>query len=79
MKCPNSIQRAIAPNVFKVFDYESECQFGEQSLNDTAFCGQCARKNSDTLFTNINAPFTFNQVKLNLKKKNTIETYYLKF
>ena len=72
IRCPASIQKTNAANTFAVFDYENECQFDEKKLIETAFCGQCARKNPESLFTNLKAPFTFTQV-------NIISFYILKY
>ena len=62
MRCPVSIQKLNPLNTFAVYDYEDECQYDEQELGLTAFCGACARKNSASLFWNANSPMSFNQV-----------------
>jgi hypothetical protein len=62
IRCPLSIQTKIASTTFAVFDFESECQYGEDDLSLTSFCGKCARKNSNLLVSNVNSPLSYNQV-----------------
>ena len=63
IRCPNSIVQKIPNVVYSVFDYESECDWSNTPLNETAFCGKCAKKNSNTILSNANIPLTYNFVK----------------
>jgi hypothetical protein len=62
IRCPQSIQNKVSATTFAVFDFESECQYDEKELGLTTFCGKCARKNSNSLFWNVNSPITYNIV-----------------
>ena len=58
------MQKLDPLTTFAVFDFENECQYDEKELESNAFCGKCARKNSASLFWNVNSPMTYNQVKI---------------
>lgn len=62
IRCPISIQRPSSTIASVIYDYENECQYDEQPLSSTVFCGKCARKNSDSLFSSVNSPMSYNQV-----------------
>ena len=61
IRCPISIKTVSSPETLLVFDYES-CAYDEQALSLTAFCGFCALKNTDILFSNVYTPLSYNQV-----------------
>lgn len=62
IRCPPSIQNSDGLNVFSAYSYETECQYDNNMFNLTAFCGKCARKNSNNFFGTISVPLTYNQV-----------------
>ena len=62
IRCPNSVQAESSADIVKTFDFESECQWSEMPLDETAFCGKCARKNSIGLLYNLNTSLTYNYV-----------------
>ena len=68
IRCPISLQKQDPLTTFAVFDFENECQYDEKNLELTAFCGKCARKNSASLFWNVNSPMTYNQVNISILK-----------
>lgn len=61
IRCPNSIQINNASESIRTFDYEG-CSWGEEMLNETAFCGKCASSNTDSFFSNLNASLSYNFV-----------------
>jgi hypothetical protein len=77
IRCPSSI---IDQNndVIRVFDFET-CEWDSMPLNNSAFCGKCARKNSASLVWNINTTLTFSQVnrfELNSKRNQIFAILY---
>lgn len=60
IRCPSSIIRPEL-NEFAAFDFEDECQPNDKPLNESAFCGKCAR-NSNVIFSAYNSSLTRNQV-----------------
>ena len=44
IRCPNSLHNTVANQIAYVNDFETDCQYDEQPLDQTAFCGKCARR-----------------------------------
>lgn len=65
IRCPLSLMSST--DIFQSFDFESSCTWGTNRLNDTAFCGKCASKNTNILFTNINSTLDYRYVILKHK------------
>jgi hypothetical protein len=62
IRCPKSVCLKEAGKVMEVFDYETECAWSDRPLNESAFCGKCARKNQQSIFWNLNSSLSFNHV-----------------
>lgn len=60
IRCPVSIQVNNEKDSFKTFDYE-ECSWGENMINETAFCGKCSNRNH-YLFRNLNSSLNYKYV-----------------
>ncbi|CAF0710276.1 unnamed protein product [Brachionus calyciflorus] len=79
IRCPNSISNP-GKNEFNTFDFEDECQVSDKPLNETAFCGKCAR-NSNIIFNGLNSSLVNNFVCFAYKLSKPInylelEVYY---
>lgn len=59
IRCPQSILNAT--DIFKPAEAES-CTYGSNRLNDTTFCGRCAKRNVKTLFRNFNSSLDYKYV-----------------
>ena len=62
VRCPNSMSSSGVTGVFFANDFESECAWSNRPVNETAFCGNCARTNQNSLFYNVNASMSFSYV-----------------
>ena len=60
IRCPVSIQINDDKDSFKTFDYE-DCSWGENMVNETAFCGKCSNKDH-YLFKNLNSTLDYKYV-----------------
>ena len=52
IRCPNTLTANSTASTFRVFDYESSCQWNNMPSSETAFCGKCSLQNNALLFSN---------------------------
>ena len=61
VRCPASISKKETDQVKYLNDFENGCT--PENVNESAFCGKCSKRNSGSLFKNLNSSLIYSHVR----------------